>query len=422
MEILQQPREGRLEMELRGRFDANWAEHVGAAIDAAIRSGHHHVDLNLAGVDYLSSAGIRVLLKYFKLLSAARGSLRVVQTTEAVLSVLQLSGIATMLVEVRASSPKGGPAAQPAGATGEPLSWESNGVRFESFEQVPGGVLEGRLVGNPDDFGTGRLDSVRSTKVQFDATTIGLGVGAFGGGPADARGRFGECLAAAGTAVVQPTDGSSVPDFVVAEGRLLPEVNLLYGLTAAGRFRQLLRFEAGSSPHRVIGLSQLVEAALQGVKSDAAGFVVLAESASVVGAALRQSPAVANGQSPWTFPAIRDWLSFTTERSEERNAVLIAGFADRNPTREAAPFLRRIGPGTAAQGHFHAAVFPYRPVPKGNLDLRESVAGLLSTESAQAVLHLLADEREFEGVGQTDLMRGACWVGPLNSLKGGTST
>ena len=28
-------------------------------------------------------------------------------------------------------------------------------------------------------------------------------------------------------------------------------------------------------------------------------------------------------------------------------------------------------------------------------------------------MHLLADEREFEGVGQTDLMRGACWVGPL---------
>ena len=58
-------------------------------------------------------------------------------------------------------------------------------------------------------------------------------------------------------------------------------------------------------------------------------------------------------------------------------------------------------------------MFPYRPLPKGNLNLKESVAGLLATESAQTVLHLLADEREFEGVGQTDLMRGACWAGPL---------
>jgi hypothetical protein len=28
-------------------------------------------------------------------------------------------------------------------------------------------------------------------------------------------------------------------------------------------------------------------------------------------------------------------------------------------------------------------------------------------------MHLMADERRFEGVGETDLMRGACWVGPL---------
>jgi hypothetical protein len=28
-------------------------------------------------------------------------------------------------------------------------------------------------------------------------------------------------------------------------------------------------------------------------------------------------------------------------------------------------------------------------------------------------MHLLADEREFEGLGQTDLMRGACWVATL---------
>jgi hypothetical protein len=135
-----------------------------------------------------------------------------------------------------------------------------------------------------------------------------------------------------------------------------------------------------------------------------------------VGATLRQSPALAAGQSPWNFPGVRDWLSFTTERSDERNVVLIVGFAERDPLSDSAAFLRRIGPGTKALGHFHAAVFPYRPLPKGNLDLKESVASLLGTESAKTVMHLLADERDFEGVGQTDLMRGACWVGPMRIL------
>jgi hypothetical protein len=208
-------------------------------------------------------------------------------------------------------------------------------------------------------------------------------------------------------------DGSSVPDFQIAEGLLVPEVSLLYGLTAKGQFARLLRFEAAESKRGVVALAEFVEAALENLQTSSAGFAILAESASVVGATLRRSPALANGESPWTFPGVRDWLSFTTERSDERDVTLILGVAVREPAGEAAQFFRRIGPGTTAQGHFHAAVFPYRPLPKGNVSLKDTVAGLLATESAQTVVHLLADEREFEGVGQTDLMRGACWIGPL---------
>jgi hypothetical protein len=31
----------------------------------------------------------------------------------------------------------------------------------------------------------------------------------------------------------------------------------------------------------------------------------------------------------------------------------------------------------------------------------------------QTLLHLLADDRQFEGVGQSEFMRGACWMGPI---------
>src|SRR5262249_26144245 len=158
----------------------------------------------------------------------------------------------------------------------------------------------------------------------------------------------------------QPTDGSSVPDFQVTEGQFVPEVNLLYGLTARGGFARLLRFEAGQSERRVIALSDLVEAAIDHLQCPAAGFVILAESAGVVGATLRRSPILEASQSPWTFPGVRDWLSFTTERTDERNVVFIVGFAEREPRSNGAAFLRRFGPGTSAQGHFHAAVFPYR--------------------------------------------------------------
>ena len=408
MEITQHHRGERVELELSGRLDANWADHVGSAVDLCVRAGHHQISLNLARVDYLSSAGIRVLLKHYKQLKAARGILGIVQPTESVLAVLRLAGIADLLL-VKTESVAA--LAKPIG----PRLLERNGVLFELHDQLPGQAIEYLQQGDPGRFAMGALDASDCRKQRFTEGTFGLGLGAFGQGFEDCRGRFGEFLAVAGAAIALPTDGSSVPDYQIAEGQLVPEINSLYSLMGRGGFAQLLRFEAGSAPKGVMGLSHLIEAALEIAGTGAAGIAIVAESAGLVGATLRRSPALAAGAKPWEFPATRDWISYTTERGDERNMVLIVGFAERTPSTESAAFLRSIGPGATAQGHFHAAVFPYRPLPKGNLDLKETVAGLLATESAATLMHLLADEREFEGVGQTDLMRGACWIGPLKS-------
>jgi anti-anti-sigma factor len=409
MEISSHNRDGRVELQLKGRLDANWADHLGDSIESAVRAGQHQIWLDFAEVNYVSSAGIRVLLKFFKQLKAANGVLRVVRPSESILSILQLSGIASLLV----GEPQ---TASPAKALPENQQFKRNGVTFELHDRGDVSPLDGQLHGCPEHFASGRLTVAECRRIRFDSERIGLGVGAFGKDPADCSARFGEFLAVAGAAVAQPTDGSSMPDFQVTEGQLIPEVTVLHGITAGCNFRRLIRFEAGSSERGVIALAELVESALEGLGASAATFIILAESANLVGATLRQSPTLANGQSPLAFPEIRNWLSFTTERNDERSLALIVGFVEREPSNVSSPFLRHIGPGTKASGHFHAAVFPYRPLPKGNIDMRQTINSLLATESARTVMHLLADEREFEGVGQTDLMRGACWINPLRSL------
>ena len=350
-----------------------------------------------------------MLLKYHKQLKSAHGVLRVVRPIKDVLSVLELSGFADMLVAEEK-------AAVPANLQAAARQWERNGVKFEAREQTAGHGLVVRLHGQPEKFASGQLSAADCSPVRFDAGQIGVGLGAFGKDAADSQARFGEFLAAGGAAICQHTDGSSVPDFQLTEGQLIPHVNVLYGLSANGGFPRLLRFEAAATEGGVIAIAELIEAALEDLQASAAGLVIVAESASLVGATLQHSPALANGQSPWNFPAVRDWLSFTTERNDERHLVLIVGFAERQPRPDSGAFLRPIGQGTNAQGHFHAALFGYRPLPKGNIGLRETIGSLLASESARGVMHLLPDERQFEGVGQTELMRGACWLGPLQNF------
>ena len=85
-----------------------------------------------------------------------------------------------------------------------------------------------------------------------------------------------------------------------------------------------------------------------------------------------------------------------------------------------APLLRPLTPRSELHGHFHAAVFSYRPFKKRKLELNETVAALLENEDLQAVLHLLHDDREITGGGESEFVRGACWVGPIANVSGGS--
>src|ERR1044071_7770186 len=98
MEITKTQRDEVLELKLRGRLDAYWADHVGKAIDDAIRAGSHRIELNLARVDYLSSAGLRLLLKYYKQLQAVQGSLSITRPSAGASTILKLAGFAEMMI------------------------------------------------------------------------------------------------------------------------------------------------------------------------------------------------------------------------------------------------------------------------------------------------------------------------------------
>ena len=399
MEITSHPGDSMLGLKLVGRFDANWAPHVGSSIEEAIRGGHRQIELDLSGVNYISSAGVRILLKYHRTLRNARGNLRICGADANVMSVLDLSGLAGLLLEEV-------PAPEPAAT-----AWESAGTAFEEHIISPDSVLRGRCHGDPEKFAMGECGP-EVTGVRLGLEDLVIGLGAFG--PAESTGgRFGELLCAGGASLAMPTDGSSVPDFQLAEARMVPEASLLYGLTAHGPFSRQLRFEAAQNTRGTISLSSLVEAAMERGGYAVGAFALVAESAGVVGATLLRSPAVATGVSPFDFPEVRDWLSFTSERDEQRAMVIIAGFASRQPKEKLSPFFRPLAPCGSLAGHFHAAIFPYRPLPSGKLDLVSTAEGLTSSGMAKTVLHLLHDDREIEGVGETELMRGAMWMAPV---------
>jgi len=78
--------------------------------------------------------------------------------------------------------------------------------------------------------------------------------------------------------------------------------------------------------------------------------------------------------------------------------------------------IRPLGPGTPIAGHFHAAAFSYRPLQKGEIELKKTVRSLFETQALQGLLHLLSDDRAIAGAGQSEFVRGACWLAPLDEI------
>ena len=248
-------------------------------------------------------------MKYYRQLKGVNGALRVLHPDDAVLSVLRMSGLAAMLLG--ADAPPAAALAAPApAADAAPRCFQRAGVEFEAHALCEGGALEGQVLGNPAAFGSGQLSAAQSQRLRCTADIFAVGLGAFGPRPEDTESRFGETLAAAGVAVTQPTDGSSVPDYQVTEGELVPELQMLYGLVARGQFSRLLRFEAIQSDRGVVSLGALVDAILEDVQTPSAAIVILAESASVVGATLKRSPALAAGKPPLAFPGCAGLVEF----------------------------------------------------------------------------------------------------------------
>jgi len=411
LEIVTQQLGNALEVKARGRLDNYWTEHLRTNLQEFIRGGAHVIQLNLSEVSFLSSAGVGLLVLIYQQLKEIGGTLIIASPSDRVKQVLDLCRLSPILLANQAL-------ASSVALKSETRRFTSVSAAFEVLECPAQKPLTFEVIGDPGLLKSCRFGPEDCQTLKFPAPTFGLGLGAFGHGFADAQSRFGEFLAVGGSAAYLPTDGSNVPDFMVSRGDMVPEVNVLYGLRCEGGFTHLLRFEAVRVDSPVV-LSELVAAALEISGSHTIGIVMVVESAGLMGAALRRSPAatvVANA-SPFQYPEVRTWLSFSTERLYSRSLALISGVAAISVSEPLSPLLRRIGGKASPMGHFHAAAFSYRPLKKGDIDLKATVSTLFETETLQSVLHLLTDDREAAGPQESEFVRGACWIGAVSEKK-----
>lgn len=85
-------------LSLSGRLDTNSSRQLEEAIGAAFEQVFQELVLDMSDLEYISSAGLRVLLGALKRCRSAHAGMKVVNACEAVLEVFEITGFSSFLV------------------------------------------------------------------------------------------------------------------------------------------------------------------------------------------------------------------------------------------------------------------------------------------------------------------------------------
>lgn len=78
---------------VEGRVDSSTAARLGEALESSFASGTRNIVIDLAGVDYMSSAGLRELVAALKRAKSSGGDVRLSAPSERVAEVLEIAGL-----------------------------------------------------------------------------------------------------------------------------------------------------------------------------------------------------------------------------------------------------------------------------------------------------------------------------------------
>ncbi len=223
---------------ITGRLDAHGAAEVEPQLmDLDCRTW---MVLELSGMDYLSSAGIRVFVSLHKKLNAQAGKLALAGLQPYCREVMRVSGldkhfpIFTTLAEALAETEE---------ATDRQVKPCGKFIFHEGSDEP--GCLE--VLGQIEDVLASRISADLVKAKKFSSKAYSLGLGGLGPSVESVMPYLGEMMTIGGTMVWLPTDGNDSPDFLVPQ-QDSDDVVIRTGFNVSfnGKFNDYVEFEASS--------------------------------------------------------------------------------------------------------------------------------------------------------------------------------
>ena len=398
-----------LEIALQGRLDAFRGEKLKGVLETSLTDEILCLVIDMSLVEYISSAGIRVLLVAMKRLEPKGGKVVLCSLRDYCRQVLDMTGFSSAFMVLDAPAAAEEYCAQLLRGLDNASHWDT--LETVAFAGGTARVMPGEpapssaeVLGDSHNVLHAALtmENVQSKKLLADEYVIG--VGGMGARPEDYFGIMGELLSFGSMIAWLPSDGNNTPDFLAPRaGAADFSYSLGFGVTLKGPFNDLFYFESGGAaglgtPLRDVYRALFAFAAAQrSAFKGALGMVCLALTPAFYGQALRRAPveslAPANGKAIDSPDNLDAWYSTDIAPSHVDAGAMICGVAidlmadlsgyDEVALNQAFPLNPAKLGGKSELIYNQAAVFRDLALPTHPVELEETIHGLAANGNFQ---------------------------------------
>ena len=372
-------------LAIKGRIDGLTSSEIKHAFDLAINEGQRHLIVDLKGVSYMSSAGLRIILETHKSLKIIGGELILLSIPPGIAEIFKVSGMAPMLnIFQDLPSVRRYLNIKTDGDITSEVKIEGITFRLLTVSDEPGRFYH---FGSPEKLFDSSYSEPDIIKVDQSEILYGTGISALGNDYLDFRDLFGESVILKHHFFSYPPVKKPVVDYSFYTKEYNPKINFLHGFGFTGNFCSILHFESKEEGTTV---SKLVHAAGTIARSNIFGVVLLSLSGGILGMCLKRSPILENRPGEKKIlerDIFHEWMDYSPEEEGLHKTIAGTGIAVKDPEK-LDPERQRYFPKDSGL-HIHAAVFENGLWSNKLADFEPELERVIRNFEVEKVIHLL---------------------------------
>ncbi len=382
---------------MAGRIDALSYSNIQKVFEDLILAGERTLVVDMAGVNYVSSAGLRVFIVAQKELRKVGGEVVLAGITDPVFEIFRMSGFTQVFRTIKE-----------AGEIEELLGARSSGVgivKRETFgislEYMERKAEKGSFlpVGDQSRAENASFREEDVTAVRPSDMVFGCGLAALGSSYGEYKDLFGEAMVVKNNFFFYPAVKQPSVDFVL-NAHKDPGITykVLHGFGFNGEYRYVLSFQAGNEG--AADLPSLINSFFEISSAKALGISMVAESKGLWGMHIKRTPIEerkpANGKGIFDSENFTRWIDFPVEPAYTNHVIVATGIAVRDRAGAGPEKQAHISEGSAF--HLHCGIFDKAPIGTCIDEFDDELARVFDELSVYKVQHLLGRSRFSAGM------------------------